>query len=79
MRCVFKGNNSIESRMAADMLELNGIKTETQGESLEMALGEVPLLGIIRVLVHDEDFDKAQQIISDFHKSRSGESNDREE
>lgn len=57
--------------MAADMLELNGIRTETQGEALEMALGEIPLLGIIRVLVQDEDYENAEKVISDFHASRS--------
>lgn len=71
MQCVFEGNNSIETKLIEDMLENQGISTLTRGESLEIATGELPAQGLIKILVEDEDKFKAREIISEFYRLRN--------
>lgn len=60
--------------MVADILEMHDIETRIDGETLEIAMGEVPALGIVRVMVHEESIPNARHLVDDFFKENPNES-----
>jgi hypothetical protein len=74
MQCVFHANHSLEARMVADLLAQQDLEPTVEGEMLEIATGEVPAIGLVRVLVPDRQSERAEAIVRDFEISRSGSS-----
>lgn len=74
MQCVFQANHSVEARLVADLLAQQDLQPTVEGEMLEIAAGEVPAIGLVRVLVPDRQSERAEAIVRDFEKSRSDSS-----
>jgi hypothetical protein len=63
MRPVYEAAHGVEAHMIADLLRQEGIAGLVQGEYLQGAVGGLPAAGLVRVVVDDDDFDRARAVI----------------
>lgn len=63
MRSVFKASTGLDAHMVLNLLEQHGISGRVEGEYLQGGVGELQALGFVRVLVAEEDYAKAREII----------------
>ena len=63
MTSVYEASHSVEAHMIKHLLEQGGLKAFVQGEYLQGAMGELPVTGLVRVMVNDEDYQEAREII----------------
>ena len=66
MKTVLHALNSVEANLVKGLLESEGIPSSVLGEFLQGAIGELPPTGLIRVVVNEEDYEQARQIIEDW-------------
>lgn len=66
MKSVFNASNGIEAHMINNLLSLNNVKGEVFGEHLQGGVGDLQAVGIVRVMVSDEDYDEARKIIDEW-------------
>lgn len=71
MREVYSPANQVEAHMMVHMLEQSGIAAHIHGRALEAASGELPAAALIRVMVADEDYERARKIIADWEASNT--------
>lgn len=71
MKIVFQAENIAEARMIADMLEREGIQAEIEGEHLAGAAGGVPAMGMVKVLVPENDAKSSEELISSLRWNES--------
>lgn len=64
MKIVFDAANALEAHMLQDLLAMQGIKSQIQGEHLQSGVGELPAMGLVKVSVDEADYAKAQEIIA---------------
>ncbi len=57
--------------MIADMLAMNDIEPVIEGESLQIAAGEVPVIGLVRVNVEDGDAPEALRLVRQYERNRT--------
>jgi len=60
---VFDAANSLEANVIKNLLETEGIEAFISGEYLQGGIGELPAFGLVRVIVSNENEDKARDII----------------
>ena len=70
MKTVLHALNSIEANLVKGLLESEGIDSQVLGEYLQGAMGELPAHGIIRVVVDDHDYDRANEIIDNWREAK---------
>jgi hypothetical protein len=63
MKSVYEAGHSVDAHMILHLLEQVGLKACVQGEYLLGAIGELPVNGLVRVMVNDEDYQEAREII----------------
>ncbi len=63
LRCIYEASNSVEAHMILHLLEQSGISGQIDGEYLQGGLGELPAMGLVRVLVNESNTAKAKEII----------------
>lgn len=63
MKAVYEAADLLEAHMLRGLLEQHRIHAFIQGESLVGGAGEIPVIGLVRVLVHEEDEVAARAII----------------
>jgi hypothetical protein len=63
MRQVYLPANAAEAHMLAHLLGEAGILAHVHGEALQGAIGELPAGNVIQLMVSDEDFDRARQLL----------------
>ena len=63
MRQVYTPANTAEAHMLAHLLEQNGIQAHVHGEQLTGAMGELPAGNLVQLLVSDEDYDRARDLL----------------
>lgn len=63
MKTVYEAANALEAHMLADVLKQEGITAQVLGGFLTGAVGELPAAGLVRLMVDDEDFDRARVVI----------------
>lgn len=63
MRTVFEASHSLEGHMVANLLEQANIYARVDGDFLQGGVGELQPSGIVRVVVNDEDFQQAREIV----------------
>lgn len=69
MKTLYEAANAIEAHMLADLLKQEGIEVQIQGEALQGAMGEVPMSGLVRLLVGEEDHPAARAIIERWERT----------
>jgi hypothetical protein len=74
MRTVFDASNAVEAHMILHLLQQSGIDGRVEGEQLLGAVGELPAMGLVRVVVADEDVTRAKAVIADWEIHQRAES-----
>ncbi|WP_171016371.1 DUF2007 domain-containing protein [Pseudomonas sp. F(2018)] len=63
MKTLYEASNSAEAHMLLELLRQQGISSHIQGEYLQGAVGGLPAIGLVRLVVEDKDFSNARAII----------------
>ncbi len=66
MKCVYEASTGLDAHMVLNLLEQRNISGRIDGEYLQGGIGELSTMGFVRVLVADEDYAEAVQIISEW-------------
>ena len=66
MRSVFEASSGLDAHMILNLLEQRGISGRIEGEYLQGGVGELQAMGFVRVLVAEEDYAEARQIIGEW-------------
>lgn len=64
MKTVFEASSAVEAHMLQDVLRQQEISAHVQGEFLPGAVGELPAAGLVRLVVEDEDYERAKAAIA---------------
>lgn len=63
MRTLYEASNAVEAHMLADLLGQQGISAQIRGSHLEGAAGGLPAIGLVRLVVDEQDFANARAVI----------------
>ena len=63
MKTVYEPSNTLEAHMLHDLLQQEGIASRVDGAYLQGAIGELPASGLVRLVVEDDDYDRARGVI----------------
>lgn len=63
MKKLYEAGSALEAHMILEVLRQQGIIGKIEGQYLPGAMGELPANGLVRVMVEEEDFPRAQEII----------------
>ncbi len=66
MKCVYEASNALDAYMIFNLLTQEGIQGRVDGEHLVGGIGEIQAINLVRVMVPDEEFDRAREIIRDW-------------
>ena len=66
MKTVYETSTGLDAHMILNLLEVRGIAGRIEGEYLQGGIGELPAMGLVRVLVAEENYPEAKQIISEW-------------
>lgn len=64
MRCVYQADHLIDAHLVLHRLQDAGIRAEVLGGYLTGALGDLPVMGLVRVVVSDEDEAQALTVLA---------------
>jgi hypothetical protein len=70
MRTLYEASNSLEAHMILNLLELQGLSGRIDGEYLQGGMGELPAAGLVRVMVAEEDYQAAKEIVNKWEASQ---------
>jgi Putative prokaryotic signal transducing protein len=63
MKTLYEAGNGVEAHLLVDLLKQDGIDAHIFGEHLQGAIGELPMAGLIKIMVQDSDFNQAKQLV----------------
>lgn len=66
MVSIYSTSNGIEANLLRDILQREGIAAHISGEYLQGGIGELPVTGLINVLVDEADSRRAEKIVRDW-------------
>ena len=66
MKSVYETSSGLDGHMILNLLEQYRITGRIEGEHLQGGMGELQALGFVRVLVAEEDYEQARQIIREW-------------
>ena len=66
MKSVFEASNSVEAHMVLHLLGQHGLAGRVEGEYLTGAMGDLPVAGLVRVVVEEPDYDAARAVVAAF-------------
>jgi hypothetical protein len=69
MKTVLEPSNALEGHMLQDLLRQRGIDSRLDGAHLQSGVGELPAIGLIRLLVDDSDYDAARAVVEEWDAS----------
>ena len=70
MKTVLHALDALEANMIKGLLESEGIACSILGEYLQGAIGELPVNGLIRVVVDETDYEAASTIIESWREAK---------
>jgi len=76
MKQVYAPANAAEAHMLAHLLEQNGIQAHIHGEALQGGVGELPAMGLLQLLVADEDHEAARALILQWERAHAAPTSD---
>ncbi len=79
MKSVFEASSGLDAHMVLDLLAQRGISGRIDGEYLQGGIGELQAMGFVRVLVAEEDYDEARQVIDEWEKVQPSDENNKPE
>ena len=66
MRSVFEASTGLDAHMILNLLQTYGIPGRIEGEYLQGGVGELQAIGLVRVLVSEQDYARAREIIDEW-------------
>jgi len=66
MKLVYEATNAIEAHMILNLLEQAGLSGRVDGEHLQGGVGEIQTMGLARVMVDDDDYAQAKEIVDEW-------------
>lgn len=63
MRSVYEASSGLDAHMILDLLRQQRISGSIEGEYLQGGVGGIQAMGLVRVLVSEEDYPEAKEII----------------
>jgi hypothetical protein len=66
MISIFEAANTVEAHMILNLLEQAGLTGRIEDEYLQGGMGEIPAVGIIRVMILESDFEAAKKIVDEW-------------
>jgi len=66
MKCVYEASTALDAYMIFNLLVQEGIQGRVDGEYLAGGIGELQALNLVRVMVHEEDYDQSIEIIREW-------------
>ncbi len=69
MKTVFEPSNALEGHMLQDVLRQRGIDSRLDGAHLQSGVGELPAIGLVRLLVDEKDYKAARAVIEEWDSS----------
>jgi hypothetical protein len=66
MRVVYEAENVIDAHLVKGLLENNEIPAFVRGEYLVGAVGELPVMGLVAVLVPESQYEAADTLLREF-------------
>ncbi len=73
MQVVSAPANATEGHMLAHVLAQHGIEAHVMGGQLQGAVGDLPSSNFVRVMVPDEDAERARDIIAELEEAHRAE------
>lgn len=70
MKCIYEAANSLEGHMILNLIEQEGLTGRVDGEYLQGGMGELPAMGLVRVMVADENFEQARRIVKEWDSTQ---------
>lgn len=70
MKTIFEASSGLEAYMILNLLQHEGIDCRVDGEYLQGGVGELQAMNIVRVLVDDTDYDKANIILKQWESTQ---------
>ncbi len=70
MKLLYEASNTIEAHMILNLLKQAGLSARIDGEYLQGGVGELPAIGLIRVMVDEADYTEARSIIQKWDSSQ---------
>ncbi|MDP1927530.1 MAG: DUF2007 domain-containing protein [Thiobacillus sp.] len=71
MRTAYEASNSIEAHILQGFLMQEGIATQVVGAYLQGGIGELPAQGFVRLMVDEEDYERARAAIERWEAASS--------
>ena len=71
MRAVYQAENILDAHLVRGALEAQGLRAFVTGEFLTGAAGQLPVAGLVAVLVEDEDFHAAELAVAELEAARA--------
>ena len=68
MISVFRGSDYIQSQLLAGLLRQSGIEVFLQGAMLQGALGDLPAMGHLSIMVDEKDLAAAERLIAAYER-----------
>ena len=69
MHSVYTASNSIQAHLIKILLQGEGIESHVAGDYLQGAMGELPVVGMMEVMVNEADLQQAKVIIIEWENS----------
>lgn len=69
MQRIHEPADLLEAQMLISMLRSEGIEVHLQGADLVGGMGELPALGLLGLMVEDQDAQRAQQLIASYQQA----------
>lgn len=70
MKIVYEARDSLEGHMIANLLEQASIYARVDGEFLQGAVGEIQALGLVKVRVNNDDYQRAREIVQQWESTQ---------
>ena len=68
MQKIYDANSGLEANLLKNILQLEGIAAHINGEYLQGASGELPVTGLVSVLVDEDDVWQAKEIVRNWER-----------
>lgn len=70
MKLLYEASNTVEAHMILNLLQQSGITGRIDGEYLQGGVGDLPAMGLIRVMVNEADYHEADQIVTEWDSAQ---------
>lgn len=74
MKSVFEASNTVEAHMVLHLLRQHGLAGRVEGEYLTGAMGDLPVAGLVRVVVDEPDYETARAVVAAFEAEQPPDS-----